>query len=365
MQLRERIKSSLKYLTSLVGVSGYEQGVIQYILHRIAGLADDVSVDRNGNILLIKKGSTPGPSMMLTAHMDEIGFCVKNIMGNGFLAFDILGGVSEGLLPGRKVWITEKKIPGVIGVKARHIQTQEERQKIKSVRECYIDIGASSREEVASYGIRVGQPIVFQSDFMVLSNPDLVSTKAIDNRINCAILIELLNDLKNEQFPGTLNVVFSVKEEVGMLGAQMVGSIVKPDYAIALDTIPCGDTPDINTESRLPVYLGKGPVCPLVDSIVSAELYTIIHPKIREMIEQASIAASVAVQYLTIAGESYTTDASRLALAAGGIPVGVLAIPRRYSHSPVELLDIKDAEGSFKVIKELVRRNGEIDLAFL
>lgn len=365
MLIRERIKNSLRELTSLVGVSGYEQDVVRYILGRISGLADEVIIDPHGNVLVTKKGDRPGPRMMLTAHMDEIGFCVKNILKNGFLTFDILGGAAEGLLPGRKVWITGKKIPGVIGIKARHIQSLEERQKVMSVRECYIDVGAGSREEALGFGIRIGDPVVFQSDFMELSNPNLVSTKAVDDRINCALLVELLEELKGEEFPGTLYIVFSVREEVGMLGAQMVGTVVKPDYAIALDTIPCGDTPDIDTEARLPIYLGQGPVCPLADSLPSKELYTIIHPKIRRMIEEASSRAAVAIQYLTIAGESYTTDAARLALAAGGIPVGVLAVPRRYSHSPVELLDLRDAEASLRVVKELVRHNGAIDLGFL
>lgn len=120
-------------------------------------------------------------------------FAVKNISENGYLSFDKIGGVSEQLLQGRKVWITSKKIPGIIGIKAGHLQTPEESKVVKSIRESYIDVGTSSRQQVEEMGIRIGDPIVFQSDFMEMFNEDLISTKYVDNRISCAILIELLS----------------------------------------------------------------------------------------------------------------------------------------------------------------------------
>lgn len=362
--MKERIKAHFRELSGMVGVSGSEQEVVRYLSEHFAGLADEVKVDRSGNVIAVKHGSAPGPKVMVSAHSDEVGFCVKNIYPNGYLAFDKIGYVSDQLLLGRKVWITSKKIPGIIGVKAGHLQTPEEGRHVKAVRDCYIDVGASSKQEVEAMGIKIGDPIVFQSDFMEMHNPDMIATKSVDNRINCAILLELFREMAHVEFAGTLYGVVTVQEEVGLRGALMVGNQIEPDYAIVLDTIPAGDTPDIDTERALPVYLGKGPACPVADGAMGVH-FTHIHPKIREMIEEQSEKADVEVQYLTLIGDHYITDAANLAVAGKGIPVGVVATPRRYSHSPVELVHLNDAVGVLKIVKGIVADNGKKDLSFI
>ncbi|HWO97672.1 MAG TPA: M42 family metallopeptidase [Bacillus sp. (in: firmicutes)] len=363
--LKEKIRESLRDLTGLVGVSGSEQEVVKYVKKNLTPYADEVKVDRNGNVIAIKHGSEPGPKLMISAHSDEVGFCVKNILSNGFIIFDKVGGVSDQLLLGRKVWVTTKKIPGIIGIKAGHMQTPEESRKVKTTRECYIDVGLSSRQEVENLGIRIGDPIVFQSDFMEMANKDLVSTKSIDNRIHCAILIELFKEIQDLEFAGTLYGVITVQEEVGLRGAVTAGNAIEPDYAIVLDTIPAGDTPDIDTEKSLPVYLGKGPACPIADSVSGTMIFNHIHPKVREMIEEQSEKANVPLQTLTLIGDFYTTDAASLALTNKGVPVGIVSTPRRYSHSPVELVNLNDAEGVLKIVKGIVLDNGKKNLSFI
>jgi putative aminopeptidase len=205
---------------------------------------------------------------------------------------------------------------------------------------------------------------VFQSDFMEMFNPDLISTKSVDNRISCAILLELFQQMADEEFAGTLYGVVTVQEEVGLRGASMVGNQIEPDYAIVLDTIPAGDTPDINTERSLPVYLGKGPACPVADGAIGV-YFTHIHPKVREMIEEQSEKTHVPIQYLTLIGDHYITDAANLSIAGKGIPVGIVATPRRYSHSPIELVNLNDAVGVLQIVKGIVVENGKKELSFI
>lgn len=359
--MKGRLKERLKDLTSLCGVSGDEREVVRYLRDVFMPIADSVDVDSWGNIYAMKRGCTDGPTLMVSAHSDEIGMVVKSIRDDGFICFDRVGGVNDVLLSGRKVLI-KGKIPGVIGIKAGHLQKEEEKRRVRSIRECYIDVGVSSKEEAEAMGIRIGHRITFQSDFTEMYNPDLISTKSIDNRVSCAIILELFNNLKNQEFPGIIYGVVCVQEEIGLRGAAMAVRKVKPDWAIVLDTIPCGDTPDINFQSELPIKLGHGPVCPLIDGIAGGFANNVVHPKIAECIERHSQKTGVNVQYVTLSGESYTTDATNVSLA--GIPTGLLTTPRRYSHSPVELVNMNDAAGLLNILNSMVMSNGEIDFTY-
>ena len=361
---KEAIKSLLRDLTDFVGVSGTEQQVVRYMKEQLSPYADELKVDNNGNVIAIKNGTAEGPKIMVSSHSDEVGFYVKNILANGFIMFDKVGVVSNQLLLGRKVWITVNKIPGIIGIMAGHLQSPEESKTVKPPSKCYIDVGLSSREEVEALGIKIGDPIVFQSDFMEMSNPDLIATKSVDNRINCALIIELFKHMQNEQFAGTLYGVVTVQEEVGLRGGTMVANAIEPDYAIILDTIPTGDTPDINTDAVLPVYLGKGPAIPLADGVGGALVFNYVHPKIKQMIEEEASNHDIPLQLTTLIGD-YTTDASSVGIAGKGIPVGIIATPRRYSHSPVELVNLNDAVSVFEIVTSIVKNNGNKDLSFI
>lgn len=361
--MKERIKESLKILTGLPGPSGAEQKVIKYLKESFEKVSDEVSVDSWGNIIAVKKGKSDGPKLMIMAHADEIGLIVKAITENGFIMFNKVGTGGDITLPGRKVLI-KGEIPGVIGIKAGHLQTPEERKTVKPASQCYIDVGATSKEEVKKFGIKVGDTIVFKSDFFELTNKDLICTKAIDDRIGCAVILELFKELKAEDFAGTLYGAISVQEEIGMRGAGMIGNQIKPDYAIALDTIPSGDTPDIGP-NQLPIRLGGGPACPLMDGIGGQTVANIVHPKVKRMIEVQAKNAGIEVQFVTLAGEMYTTDSTNLSVANGGIASGILAIPRRYSHSPVELADINDAVDTFKILEGIIKDNENADWSFL
>lgn len=362
--MKERLKSRLKELVEITGVTGHEQEIARYMRDELSKYADKVEVDAMGNVYASKKGKNPGPKMMIAAHLDQIGFAVKNILPNGFILFDKVGTPSNKVLVGREIMVNGT-IPGVIGIKSAHLETAEEAVKVQTSKDLYIDVAASSREEVEAMGINIGDPIEFRSDFLEMHNKDYVCTKSIDNRISCALLIELFKDLEDMDFDGEIVGVATAQEETGMKGGFVSGNIVDPDYAIVIDTIPSGDTPDINTEKDLPVRLTEGPVLVLGDGVFMGLLFVFPNKKVVNMIEKTAAEEEVNLQKITLIGEGYATDAARLTFAGRGVPVGTLAVPRRYTHSPVELFNVNDAVGSFKILKGMVRNNKDMDLNFI
>lgn len=362
-QSKTTLKALLKELVAINAGAGHEQYIIGDILRHVEGYADELTVDPIGNVYATRKGNTKGPSLMVIAHMDEIGLIVKNILPSGFILREKVGGVPDNMLLGRKVYIGAKNIPGVIGTKPGHLQSAEEASRVRSAAQCYVDVGASSREQVEGLGIAIGDQIIWHSDYMELANPDLIATKAVDDRVGCAVLIELLRLLKDGNFGGTLHAVFSVREEMGLFGAPVAGQNLQPDYAVVLDTIPAGDTPDVDTARDLPIYLGKGPAFPMASG-VGYTFASIVHPAVADIIEKHAAALKIHLQKMTLGSAAYATDADKLAYAGRGIPTATLAIPRRYSHSPVELLNINDALDVLDILHAAVRNNAGADLRF-
>lgn len=366
--MKEQIRENLRNLTGIIGITGAEQEVLKYLHDKFMPIADEVTISDIGNLVVTKKGSKPGPKLMLAVHADEVGFTIKAILNNGFICFEKIGFVADKILPGRKVWINTKRgrVPGVIGIKAAHLQTEEEKKKVQNSTELFLDVAASSREEVEKMGIRIGDRIAIQSDFMEMTNTDYICTKAVDDRVGCAVLLQLFKEIGYMDFAGTVCGVVTVQEEAGYTGAKVISHMVEPDYAIALDTIPCIDTPDCNPERQQPIWLNKGPVCAVdYGMYLGGATFNFIHPKVREMIEEASDKVGVPVQYLTCTESGYATDAPNLCSGYNGVPIGSLAIPRRYSHSPVEMMNLNDAIGSVKILKQIVQENGNKSLKFI
>jgi len=264
---------------------------------------------------------------------------------------------------GRKVLVSTKRIPGIIGTKPGHLQTPEEARTIQPIQKCYVDIGLDSKEEVEATGIRIGDPVIFKSDFNEMANPDMVSTRAIDDRIGCAIIIEMFKNLDND-FGGCLYGIFTVREEVGLFGARPAITGLDIDYVIALDTIPAGGTPDLDSVRQLPIYLGKGPGLPITDGVMPS-MFQYIHPGVRRIIENMADANNIHLQILTLLGQGYATDASAFSYANSGIPTATLTVPRRYSHSPVELVNIKDAVDVYTILVAMTKDNENADLSFI
>jgi len=361
--IKENLKQSLRELHDTMGIPGCEQEVIRYVRDHISPYADELEITTIGTVIAVKKGNRPGPNVAIGAHMDEIGFVVKNILPTGFLLIDKVGGVPDNIMLGRKVLVSTKRIPGIIGTKPGHLQTPEEAKTIQPVSKCYVDVGLDTKEEVEAAGICIGDPIIFKSDFNEMANPDLISTRAIDDRIGCSLIIEMFKNMDND-FAGNFYGIFTVREEAGLFGARNALTGLDIDYSIALDTIPAGGTPDLDSVRQLPVYLGKGPGLPITDG-VGHIYFQFIHPGVRRMIEETAAKNDIPLKVLNLLGYGYATDASAFSYANRGIPTATLTVPRRYSHSPVELININDAVHLYYLLTAIVKDNENIDLSFI
>ncbi|PSL42921.1 endoglucanase [Salsuginibacillus halophilus] len=347
-------------LAKLQGTPGQEMPVVSALAARFEAVADEVTVDHMGNIYAILHGSGTGPNVMVTAHSDEIGCIVKDIDADGFLKIEKTGGVLASLLVGRKVNVAGHF--GVIGAKPGHLQTPEEQKQVPPIEALFVDVGAESKAEVEAMGITVGSPISYMSDIETFTNNDRFAGKAIDNRSCCVLLLALLEDLQAERnFNGTITAVVAVQEEVGLRGARVAAHNVAPDAAIVLDTIPCADTPDTKASGHA-VAIGNGPVIPvLAGGAVRGHL---LSPQMKNLFIRYANEREVPHQLAAMSGA--TTDAAAVHLEQKGILTGAITFARRYSHSPVEMADVRDFIHGFTLLKALLEDAGDwSDMSFL
>src|SRR4030067_550195 len=227
----------------------------------------ELSQDKIGSVICKKTGSDESPKVMLAGHMDEIGFMVKQISPEGFIKFLPLGGWFDQVLLGQRVIIQTQKgdVVGVIGAKPPHLLAPDEREKVVKRKDMYIDIGATSKEEVESVGVRLGDPIIPRSDFVEMATGNTYLSKAFDDRVGTALVISVLQSLQNRPHPNTVFGVATVMEEVGIRGATTSVRAVDPDVAIVLESDIAGDVPGIKPEES-GIKLGKGPTLVLFDA---------------------------------------------------------------------------------------------------
>ena len=330
-------------LVEIPGGSGFEEKVIEAIVSELKQSLPDVSVDPIGNVIgKIGKGKK---SVMICAHTDEVGMLVKYIDLKGYIYFDLNGMIDERVLLSTKVDIcTDKGIfTGVVGVKNRHLLTPEDLKKPITLSDLWIDMGAESAEEVRRWGIDIGGFIVFHPNFQRIGKDTIIS-KAIDNRASCAILIDLAKRMKSKKIDYQLFLVAAVQEEVGSRGAKVAAQTLGPDMAIVIDTVPALDpvTPPQQATSEC----GKGPVIRSMD-VNAMGWGTIYSKKIRQRLITTAVKNKIPHQKDIF---RTWTDASTIHTSGRGIPCGGLYIPRRYSHSPVELVKWSDVEKTAELL---------------
>lgn len=347
--IKDTLREELRALTALDGASGFEQAVVSYLRDVLTPLADSLEVDAMGNLYALRRGRGAAPRLALMAHSDEIGALVKSIQPDGFLRIARLGGMMPGLMVGRQVRVNGHF--GVIGVRSGHLQLAGNESSIPTVADLYVDVGARSASEVADMGIRVGDPLTYYSPLLTLSNPDLVTGKAIDNRLGCVILWELLKALQGVTPAGDVMVIVAVQEEVGSRGARVAAQRARPDYALVLDTFMAGDTPDVNYYTQMAAGIGQGPVFLLASG--DKTLGHLIHPALKRWMVNAAEREGLPYQLSTMVEISFT-DSSVVHLSREGIPTGGLGLSRRYSHSPVELADLNDAVVALRFLRAFV-----------
>lgn len=355
MTEQDRFFEELARLTAIDGVSGHEQHVVAYLRERMISLADRVEVDAFGNLYATREGGA-GPHLMVEAHSDEIGGLVSDITSAGYLRFQAVGGVSEIMLTGRKVRVAGHR--GIVGVRPGHIQSDAERRTVPVLEDLYIDLGCDSRAQVEQLGIQPGEQITWESELERTANPDRVAGKAVDNRVGCLVLLELLRVLQGQELDGTLSVVVAVQEEVGLKGAKVAAERIRPDAALVIDTVPCADTPDAHVNT-FPVRLGKGPIFQVSSGRHAAGF--IMPDTMRHYLTRIAGEANIPYQLATFAYGN--TDGS--AIRNLGISTAVATMPRRYSHSPVEMLDLNDALATVRLCEEITRRVSEFPRSIL
>jgi endoglucanase len=283
---------------------------------------------------------------MLAAHMDEIGLLIKTISKNGFLQFTKIGGIDDRILLAQKVIVYTEKGPlhGIIGSKPPHIQKEEERKKVITYDELFIDVGAESQEQAKKMGVKIGDPVGFDIKFAKIGK-DIVIGKALDDRVGCAAMIEAMKSLKKTEC--TVYAVGTVQEEVGLRGATTASFGICPDVGIALDVTVAGDVPGVK-EVEAPIKMKKGP------SIEVADAGLITHPKVLRLL--VDTAEENKIPYQLEAGLPGSTDAARISLSREGVPCGVISIPTRYIHSPTSMLSLDDVEKAVKLTVAVIQK---------
>ncbi|MBS7620869.1 M42 family metallopeptidase [Candidatus Bathyarchaeota archaeon] len=340
------LAETLEKLSNACGVAGREEEVRKLMKGMLKPYMDEVKEDKLGNVIGIKKGEKNAPKVMLAAHMDEIGLFVKTISKEGFLQFTKMGGIDDRILLAQKVIVHTEKGPlhGIIGSKPPHIQKEEERKKVMTYDELFIDIGAENQEEAKKMGVKIGDPISFDIKFAKISD-DIVIGKAFDDRVGCAVMVEAAKQLKETEC--TVYAVGTVQEEVGLRGATTAAFGIYPDVGIALDVTIAGDVPSVK-EVEAPVKLRKGP------SITVADYGLITHPKVLRLL--VDVAEENKIPYQLETGLQGSTDAARISLTREGVPSGVISVPTRYIHSPASLLSLKDTENAVKLTVAAIQK---------
>jgi len=341
----------LRELSEAFGTSGYEDRVVE-ILRKYFDNHAELMRDRIGSIIARKAGTSQRPKIMFAAHMDEIGFIVTEITKEGFIKFLPVGGWWHGGLPGMKVRIKTKKgeiIPGVIGLKPIHELSPEERKKFPKIEQMYIDVGATKTFSPSEkLNIRPGDPIVPDAKFEILSNSDLCLSKAWDDRVGCALLVDLLNNLVAAEHPNTVYLVGTVQEEVGLRGAKTAAFGVAPDFGFALDVSICRDTPG-NTNGAVE-KLGAGVGILIYDHTM------IPHAKLKDFVCELADLNNIPYHFTAIKG-GYDTGAIHLTNI--GVPSLALGIPCRYVHTGSSIISLEDYESLLNLITLIVKNLNE------
>lgn len=347
-QLDDQLKM-LKDLTDAKGVPGNEREAREVMQKYISPYSDEVSTDHLGSLIAKKVGQAGGPKVMVAGHLDEVGFMVTRIDDNGFLYFQTLGGWWNQVMLAQRVSVVTRHgdVTGVIGSKPPHILTAEQRKKPVEIKDMFIDIGASSKEEAEEFGVRPGDSIVPYFDFTVMNNEKMLLAKAWDNRIGCAIAIDVLKELKGEDHPNEVYGVGTVQEETGLRGARTSAHAIKPDIGFGVDVGIAGDMPGVS-DKEAAAQLGDGPQIILYDASM------ISHKGVRDLVVDTAESLDIPFQYDSLAGGG--TDSGSIHLTADGVPSLSITVPTRYIHSHAAMLHRDDYENAVKLIVEVIKK---------
>ncbi|MBI4922748.1 MAG: M20/M25/M40 family metallo-hydrolase [Devosia nanyangense] len=353
--MKDRLRRLTTDLMRVPGLSGYEGRVRRYLKSQMADLGLASVTDPLGNLIVTLEGDRQAPSVMLFAHMDQLGLIVRKIEANGLVRVERLGGVPEKALPSQEVLFCigdARDIAGIIANKSHHATGQDEKYRVLPYPELYIDTGLSSAAEVAAAGIDVGTPVVYAPNVVELAGDRLAGT-SIDDRAACAVMVEVARALLTIEAHPTVHFVFSVQEEFNLRGALPAAQVLLPEIAIQLDLILATDTPDM--AARGDVRLGGGPAMSLYSFHGRGTLNGVIpHPALVSLFDGAARDAGLPLQRSAHIGA--LTDLSYVQLVGKGVAAIDLGFPMRYSHSSLEVCDLGDLVGLTQLVIEGLRR---------
>lgn len=326
-------------LSNAMGISGNEFE-IRSLLYKLAKkYADSIKIDVMGNIIAYKKGAKSKRKLMIAAHMDEVGFVITGIDDKGFLKIARVGGIDPRICVDKRVVVGRDKIPGVITSKPIHLLNKSERDKIVPFSSLLVDIGAKDKNEVKKY-VKLGDSIVFDTIFEKL-NQKIIKGKALDDRLGCYIVLELLK----KEHKDDLYAVFTVQEEVGLRGANVAAYSIMPDYAVILEATGAQDFPnkkDINISPEL----GKGTCITIKDGNSFAS------PELLDMSIKLADKHNIPYQFKKTGVGG--TDAGVIQIAGKGVKTIIFATPARYIHSPVSISSMNDVRSTFRLADVLL-----------
>jgi endoglucanase len=344
----DNIEMLLKEITGAPGVSGYESEV-RAIIRRYLEPVTTIEQDKMGSIICKKVGTSDSPRVMLAGHMDEIGFMVKMITKEGFIRFVPLGGWWDQVLLGQRVVVktAQGDVTGIIGAKPPHLLPADERSKMVEKKDMYIDIGATSEDEVRERGVRLGDPVIPISEFAILANPKTYLSKAWDDRVGCALFIETIRQLADKPHPNTVYSVGTTQEEVGLRGAKTSVYLINPDVAIVLESDIAGDVPGIKPEES-DIKLGKGPTLSLYDVRMIPNL------RLCDLVIATAKELDIPLQFSVL--ESGATDGGMIHIHNEGVPTVVIGVPARHIHSHGGIIHRDDFDQALKLVVALVQK---------
>jgi endoglucanase len=336
----------LKELTETPGVPGYESS-IRSVIREYLKKYGEISQDKIGSVICRKQGTSESPRIMLAGHMDEIGFMVKQITPEGFIKFIPLGGWFDQVLLGQRVIIQSIKgdVVGVIGAKPPHLLSPEERDKVVKRKDMYIDIGATSKDDVDAAGIRLGDPIVPRADFVELAGGRTYLSKAFDDRVGTALVISTMQELQHKNHPNTVYGVATVMEEVGIRGATTSVRAVDPDVAIILESDIAGDVPGIKPDESA-IKLGQGPTVILFDARMIPNI------RLRDLVLETAKESSIPMQLSAVEGGA--TDGGVIHLHGIGVPTIVIGVAARHIHSHSSIIHRQDYDQAATLLSKLI-----------
>ena len=351
MTLSERLAALSMDLMLIPGLSGYETRVRKRLASELSKLKITGITDRAGNLIATLPGDENRPSVMLFAHMDQLGFVVRKIESNGLIRLERLGGVPERALASQEMLICVaegRDVPAVIANKSHHATAPEEKYKVLPYSEIYLDTGFASAKAVRAAGVDIGSPVVYAPRAFTLGDSKLCGT-SVDDRVACAVMVEVAAALRDVKTRPTVHLVFSVQEEFNLRGAVVAAQVLKPDIAIQLDLILATDTPDMAT--RGDVVLGAGPAMSMFSFHGRGTLNgTIPHPALVKLFDDTARKVNMNLQRSAHIGA--LTDSSYVQLVGQGVASIDIGFPCRYTHSSLEVCAVDDLVQLTKLLTE-------------